>query len=103
MVVVFGGNGPPERTGDRARATFTVDPLAQRHALVHVVQELDFVAELRTQVFEELRQHANVGAGSQIARGLVGPMASFDGWPPQARCCARRNSRTRVVATCTRT
>ena len=37
-----------------------VDRLVQRDALVHVVQQLDLVAELRAQVLEELRQHPHV-------------------------------------------
>ena len=77
MIVVFRRERIlEEEQAIRLQRLAQVDRLIQVDALVDVVQQLDLVAELGAHVLEELRQHPHVRSGSQIARGLVGPIAS---------------------------
>ena len=65
-----------EEQAVRLQRLAQVDGFVERDALVDVMQELDVVAKLGPQMFEEFGQHANVRTHSQIAFGFVGPTTS---------------------------
>ena len=65
-----------------------VDRLIQRDALVHVVQQLDLVAELRPHVLEELGQHPHVRRRLPD-RARVGRADGLVDWAPAAGAVLR--------------